>query len=493
MRGLGVLILAAAGAGCCWACENREPLELQIRLETPLATGVSKKGAPFKAVAIAPLARCDEVLIPAGSVVSGHIRKASAIGLGLIHERASLELDFQSYELPDGRVYPFRGRIENIDNAREEVTPSGQIKGILAASGTHRFVRGIWYQPTSDLLPRSVAGLTGVAHQVWKGMALSPEAALGLFAVRLIAFRFPDPEIRLPEGTDFDLAVTSLPGEPPAFPSAPEPELAEPLADWISSQPFQVTKPDDSIAKDVVNVAFVGTREQLFQAFDAAGWDTSDRRRPGTIMRTYGAFESMAGYPTAPVSKLYYQDESPEVVFQKSFNSVSMRHHVRIWPAGSVDQQQVWLGAATHDVAVGLRGFSMTVTHKIDPNLDRERGKIATDLGFAGCAVPLGYARRPEAVRSPAEGNPVSTDGRIEVFQLQECDASNADPATLPDHSRRVTKLIRRTVLETRQHLLRENIYYYGFQAVKGLAERLHQDRTVGQARGLPSPQAVSN
>ncbi len=83
----------------------------------------------------------------------------------------------------------------------------------------------------------------------------------------------------------------------------------------------------------------------------------------------------MSGYSTAPVSTLLYQDAEPTVVFQKSFNTIAKRHHIRIWRAGDFEGNEVWLGAATHDAGVGFQhGFH-----------DRSRTKsIREPIGSAG-------------------------------------------------------------------------------------------------------------
>ena len=122
----------------------------------------------------APLLYCGEVLIPAGSLISGTVGRANRVGLGVIRERAALELDFKTYETPEGKSYPLGAQLTAVDNAREEVTPRGQNKGILAASNTSRFVRGVWFRPSTDLLPHSLIGLTGLGGMVWRGLAVGP-------------------------------------------------------------------------------------------------------------------------------------------------------------------------------------------------------------------------------------------------------------------------------------------------------------------------------
>ena len=84
----------------------------------------------------------------------------------------------------------------------------------------------------------------------------------------------------------------------------------------------------------------------------------------------------MRAYANAPVSSLFYKGMLPEIVFEKSLNTITKRHHVRVWYAGVVDGHELWLGAATHDIGGTFNPHYFKFTHKIDPNVDDERDKI---------------------------------------------------------------------------------------------------------------------
>jgi hypothetical protein len=154
-------------------------------------------------------------------------------------------------------------------------------------------------------------------------------------------------------------------------------------------------------------------------------------------------------------------------VFQKSLNTITKRHHIRIWRAGEFGGSEVWLGAATHDAGVGFRSESLTITHKIDPRTDRERRKVLTDIGFAGCAEKVSSVDRPQEAL-PASNQGTFTDGRLAVLWLRPCSgpAVNDDtPAELP--GTKTKRFARRFVLETRQYFLRDNLYYWAYRAVQ--------------------------
>lgn len=117
----------------------------------------------------------------------------------------------------------------------------------------------------------------------------------------------------------------------------------------------------------------------MTESFAAAGWSTTEPLNAKTFARTYQAFSAMTTYPNAPVSSLYYDGRPAGVVFQKSLNTLAKRHHIRLWPV-ELAGQEFWLGAATHDIGVGFDWSRMSITHRIDPYLDRERSIIFDDL-----------------------------------------------------------------------------------------------------------------
>lgn len=453
--------LSFAGAGWC-----QSPV-LEIRLIDPLASYGMAPGAQFQTVVTAPVNVQGRLVFPAGTLIHGTVGRAVSVGIGLVHERATLDLNFDRYELADGRRFPLRARLTGIDNARESVTPAGQIKGILAASNPQSFVTGLWMRPTGDMVGRSLAGLTGASGRLWTEYSMGPWGAAALFAARMAIFRLPEPEIQLPAGTEMTVELISIPENAPAFEEALPAEIPADLSDWIQDQPFVVQKGDGQVAGDIVNLALIGSRAQILAAFSAAGWSQPDRFNTRSFVRAYKAYTSQSGYAEAPVSKLLYLREEPDFIFQKSLNTIAKRHHVRIWDA-QWNGQTVWLGAATQDTGIVLRdrGF----THTIEPSLDLERHKVLRDLGFAGCVQSTGYVERAAAIRTAGSRSPIESDGGAAVAWLRDCALAEprADaPAMPPLPGSKLSRLARRTLLETRQYLLRGNAYYWAYRGLR--------------------------
>jgi hypothetical protein len=162
-----------------------------------------------------------------------------------------------------------------------------------------------------------------------------------------------------------------------------------------------------------------------------------------------------------------YKDAEPDFVFQKSFNSIAKRHHVRIWRVADKGRD-MWLGAATHDIDIAFDSRGMAFSHKIDPRIDAERSKIVTDLAYAGCTgLWPAYVSRISAERSAAAGKTVISDGRIAVMTLHECTGPRLQRQPLQPMPERsiFARIGRRVILDARQYLLRDNPYYWSYRA----------------------------
>lgn len=456
---LPLLISAAPGA---------QFQDVQLRLESPLAS-YSRPGTSFTARITGPASYDRPSLLPAGTLVRGVVRQAHSIGLGVRRERAGLTLEFEGCELPTGQAAECDVRLLAVDNARETVRNDNRIQGMLAASHPPRFLSGLWYRPSSTLLLRPVSGLMGAGGMICKRMAPGPLGAAIMISTRLIFFRIPDPEIELPPGTDL-LARLSVPDEhyaEPLFLHHHDGAWPPGFLDWLGDQSRETTRADGQRVADEINMAFLASEADLTAAFTAAGWEGADALTGRTFAKTYSAFIGMKSYPRAPVSMIHYQKRSPDLVFQKSFNTLSRRHHIRLWkverPAGGV----VWLGAATHDVGLVFDWNRMNLTHRIDLNIDRERSKVTNDLSAVSCLSAM-VATPHRSQRKKFRGEAAVTDGAVWAAQLQPCQA--APPIALallkPNRSRAALS-VRRVVLESRYYLTRGNAYHFAYESVR--------------------------
>ncbi len=448
--------------------------DLQLRLESPLAS-YSRPGTPFTARVMGAQTQLAPIL-PAGTIVRGVVRNRQSVGLGLRRERAGLKLEFNSCQLPGGATAACDVRLLAVDNARETVHKDNRIRGALAASHPQSLFSGLWYRPAPSILLRPVTGLVGTGGALCKHLAPGPLGA-GIFVVsRLIFFRMPDPEIELPAGTDLIARVSLEADETPGIaPSAAQPAVPDQLAQWLAAETTgQIKKPDGTPMADTINLAFLGSEAELAGAFAVAGWDGVDPLSRKTFMKTYAAFTGMKSYARAPVSTLHYQGKPPDVVFQKSFNTLAQRHHIRLWKREGPGGETVWLGAATHDVGVAFDWNRLSPTHRIDLNIDRERAKVLNDLSAADClAGTMNVERSAEMGSRIRQSERAITDGALIAAPLQACQAAAADRPRLAKPKHTVFAVgLRRVVLETRYYLLRANAYHFAYQSVRWISPR---------------------
>ncbi|HUS07976.1 MAG TPA: LssY C-terminal domain-containing protein, partial [Bryobacteraceae bacterium] len=462
---------------------QRSTVAAQVRLQTHVSSYASKPGDVIRAVVLAPVKERDDVILPRGSVLLGRILKVVSVGRGLIHERASIDLEFNQWLQPDGSAKAIKTQLMSIDNAREQVSPTGRVKGILAAGGAPGFLLGMWSRPDSALFMRTAGGFAGVSHFLCERTTFAPVAVAGIIAARFYAVPLPEPEIHLPPGTELFLSISRLPVAGP-FEKEPEAEAPpEALLQLAANVPIRTTRGSSQRLGDITNVMFVGSEDQLNAAFSAAGWSPSELLTPRSAVRVYKAMSAQHGYPTAPMSTMLLEGLTPDHMFQKSFNTMSKRHHLRIWERPeSLGGNKVWLGAATHDTGIRFRDGGKTFTHGIDPQIDRERLKVIDDLTFAGCMEKVQLVERPHV--STAGGPAISTDGRLAVITLRDCNANSFEPlGDAPARERNATgRFMRRLVLEGRYAILRGNIYYWGYRFAR---------RTLNRTPAISAPEPV--
>jgi hypothetical protein len=205
-----------------------------------------------------------------------------------------------------------------------------------------------------------------------------------------------------------------------AWPGWPVIRVDTKLRSLVTAAPLR-THTTNGTLSDITNLMFVGSRQQLEAAFDEAGWFEADDLSMRSAAKTIGATIRQSGYSSAPVSTLRINGRPPDLVFQKSLNTFANRHHLRIWKQPTpYEGKDVWIGAATHDIAISNGRAGTKWSHRIDPHIDRERDWIATDLLFVGTAVAYADVDRPAAPTraSNATGDQLLTDGKMSILEL---------------------------------------------------------------------------
>ena len=149
----------------------------------------------------------------------------------------------------------------------------------------------------------------------------------------------------------------------------------------------KTTEAGIGIPGDPLNVALVGTKEEVIRALLAAGWYPAD---PTTFRSSMDIAKSVLfnrSDPEAPVSNLFLWDRHQDFAFElPAGTSAKHRNHVRFWqsPETAEEGRTLWLGAATFDKSVGVSHTTGEITHHIASNIDDERDKLIGDLTHAG-------------------------------------------------------------------------------------------------------------
>lgn len=377
---------------------------IDVQLNVAVYSDRSRTGDPIEGTVTYPLCKdgeqvaCKEgerVLAP-GTRVNGTVLFAQKAPDK--YSRPRLVLDFSNIVHKDGQLSPLYARVLSVDNARETVR-NNEILGIIQP---HAKTKASFAMAAMSII-NPIAGYT------IKGM----QAVYGLSIRR---------EILFPAGTDLQLQIVrpSMLNRKEAWPGWPVMRVDETLRSLVTAAPLR-TQTTSGTFSDITNLMFVGSRHQLEVAFGEAGWFEADDLSIRSAAKTVGATIRQAGYSSAPVSMLRINGQPPDLVFQKSLNTFAYRHHLRIWKQpGTYNGRDVWIGAATHDIAISKARGGTKWSHRIDPHIDRERDWVSTDLLFTGTAAGYADVDRPAAPKkaSNATGDQLLTDGKMSVLEL---------------------------------------------------------------------------
>jgi hypothetical protein len=382
-----------------------------------------------------------------GTPVEGVVRSKRKVGWGIRYETAALELEFNQLVVGPDNTVAMIARVEEVENAREHLK-NGVIHGVMSTDTFQgRINSRLIHMPT------------------W-----NPYSDMGLIIYKATFPIFPEPEIYYPSGTDMRLktkaAATAI---ATGMKVASETDSADSslLNTWVRQAP-QRTTTVKAVNADLVNLVFVGSRQQVESAFEEAGWHHSDPVSPHSVMQNFYALLNNSGYAQQPMKTFLVDGKPQDMNWQKGLNSYGRRDHLRMWqwvPEGGTEP--VWISSSTHDtgaiLSVKYKGF----VHHISPDIDDERAKVIRDLNFSGCVKSVNYVSRPgiATMTQNAIGDLVRTDGEVAVVQLQDCHPVApevpSNPSTKALKPGNIAfRYLRRQILTFRNDIWRANIIY---------------------------------
>lgn len=413
---------------------------IEVRLEKATGTRISKTGDLVEATLIAPVMDGDRLAIPVGSTLTGELEVVNKLGWGIKHSTAEMLFQFRRLEFPDGTARSVKTKLVKVETAREGVDAGGRVQGIRAAGNMS----------------------SSLATYAWRLTWIAPVVAIPVWVTKFAVARAPDAEITFPAGTELLLKLTAPIHLEGIADLGPIPGLGShgllEAQQWVAELPLQRAERPSGQPADVLNVLLVGSQEQVQNAFHAAGWVGADRRTPWVLLRTVLTVMARQPYEKAPMAKMIYSGRLPDDVFQKSLNTFSKRHHIRIWRLSASDAEEaVWVGTATEDTGYQVGRNKLHWTHAVDPKIDNERAKVVNDLIFTGCVERAALVDRDLDASAP-----VLTDGRVAVLRLNACESPRRVPhRPPPEHS------IKAVAAAVGNDIIRSNFLFIGTQTAK--------------------------
>ena len=377
---------------------------ISIRLDTPVYSDRSRTGDPISGTVTYPLCKqgeniaCPdgELVLPPGTKVNGTILFATKAPDK--YSRPRLVLDFSNIVHKDGTKSPLYARVIDVDNARETVR-NNEILGIVQPHASKKV----------GLALAAFSAANPIAGYTIKGVS----TVYGLSIRR---------EIMFPAGTDVQVQIVrpSMLKQKTTWQRWKQMPVDAELTKVVHAAPMRTATPGN-VPSDPTNLIFLGSQQQVIAAFGEAGWFEADNLGAKSALKVAQATLRQSGYGSAPMSTLTIGGRAPDLMFQKSLDTFAKRHHVRLWKLQQTyGGQQVWVGAATHDIATQNSAGGTKWTHRIDPHVDREREWVQTDLLFVGTGVAYAFVDRPTAPKKlgNATGDTIVTDGKIAVVQM---------------------------------------------------------------------------
>ena len=175
---------------------------------------------------------------------------------------------------------------------------------------------------------------------------------------------------------------------------------------------------------DMVNFALIGTEQEVKNAYKAAGWVSVDKSVSDAILSGLMATLGKEAYTAMPMSTLYLFGRPQDFSFARAdpLLVAAERHHLRVWKTDQmIDGRTLWVGSATHDIGFEKDQRTGGVTHKIDPEIDKERDYLLQSFDAAGAYSSAAYVTPPNPLTEArtATGGSFHSDGRIVVMALK--------------------------------------------------------------------------
>jgi len=208
----------------------------------------------------------------------------------------------------------------------------------------------------------------------------------------------------------------------PETPAAANYQLPKITVAMVDRIPRRVTDAQGN-AGDNTNFMVIGPEEKVLQTFEAAGWVKVDREKKDAVVHTILATLTKQAYVELPMSELtlFGRVQDYGLAHAVPIQVIAQRHHLRLWKAPfQAGGQEIWVGAATHDIGFDRDNRNNGITHKIDPKVDDERDFVSNSLNETGLVAKISYVIPTQASKEAktATGATFHSDGRVLIVHL---------------------------------------------------------------------------
>jgi len=198
----------------------------------------------------------------------------------------------------------------------------------------------------------------------------------------------------------------------------------------------------DGLLAEPVNLAVLGTREELIEAMESRGWKQADHLKFTSVLRMGWRSITNKSYPNAPVNSLFLFNKKQDLAFEQEVErSPHKRHHSRFWKT----HQQWWLpggfhadwvGAASYDRSLGFSGFNLQFIHRMESDLDIERDYVVQSLRSTSHVHKIYRVERyASGFRGRSGGGDfIQTDGNLPFIVLKSAALTKSRPESLLAH-----------------------------------------------------------
>jgi hypothetical protein len=188
---------------------------------------------------------------------------------------------------------------------------------------------------------------------------------------------------------------------------------------------------------DMINLIFIAKEDDFQRVFARAGWVKVDKNKPTLFWHLLWQRKHYAKLPMDNFF-LYGRAQDYSYALPDPAAILTRRHHLRIWKTDQeMNGNSIWVGAATHDVAIKFEVRKLWMIHRIDPNVDAEREFIAGNLmqthlvtqeKYLSSAVPVFQAQT-------ASGEAYHSDSRMLLLDFSQGPAPTRAAIQPTDHA----------------------------------------------------------